>query len=119
MRLEGYDVKENPNLTFRNATEKDKDIEGNSIPEGYFVFVKLKDCKIEYTEDGKQFYNSIDAPVIPIVYIDYYYGMGEFKKRRQPEGIEIDEQIVTEYNQAPLYFAYSGKVYVGSLRTLL
>lgn len=118
MRIEGYEVKENPNLTFRMSNSKDEDIENNPVPKDHVVFVRLEDCKIE-EEKGRQFYDADSAKAIPILYIDNYYGMGEFKIRKVMKGTYIDDELVYEYYQAPLYFAYNGKVYIGSLKTLL
>lgn len=117
MRLEGYEVKENPNLTFRLANDKDRDIEGNKVSSDCIVFIHLDDCKIT-ENNGKRFYDSDSATAIPISYLDTYYGMGKFKNRRVMKGVNIDGQLVYDYYQAPLYFAYNGKVYVGSLKTL-
>jgi hypothetical protein len=118
LQLEGYQVKLNENITFRPSNENDKDLEENIIPNGYTTFVKIHDCKI--TEiDGKRFYDSTNASAIPIIYIDSWYGIGEFKKRTSEKGIEIDGIFVYEYEQAPIYFSYNGKVYVGSIKNLL
>lgn len=117
MKINGYDVKENKTLTYRFSTKDDLDMEGNEIPEGYPIFIHLNDCQIK--NDGKKnFYDTLSATPIPIVYLDTYYGMGKFKSRNSVNGIYIDNQLVYQYDQATLYFAYNGKVYTGSLRVL-
>jgi hypothetical protein len=118
LHLEGYDVKLNEHITFRMANGKDKDIEGNIVPDGYNVFVKIGDCNVR-EEEGKRFFDTENAPAIPVLYVDCWYGMGEFKHRKAEKGIEIDGQFVYEYEQAPMYFAYNGLVYVGSVKNLL
>lgn len=117
MKINGYTVKENPALTYRFSTKDDIDLEGNTIPEGYPVFIYLKDCEIK-NDSKRVFYDTFSADPIPIIYLDNYYGMGTFKTRNSINGIYIDGKLVYEYNQATLYFAYNGKVYTGSLRTL-
>lgn len=117
MKINGYDVKENKNLTYRFSTKDDLDLEGNQIPDGYPVFIYLNECEIN--ESGKKtFYNTLKATPIPIIYLDSYYGVGKFKSRHSFDGIYVDGQLVYEYDQATLYFSYNGKVYTGSLRTL-
>lgn len=115
MRIEGYDVKPNENLTFRFANENDRDIDGNQIPNDFVVFVKKKDCKV-CEQNGKLYYDIENAPIVPMFYIDSYYGMGEFKTRRAIKGIKVNDQLVYEYKQATLYFAYNGMVYIGSIK---
>lgn len=118
MKINGYDVKESKDLTYRFSTSDDRDLENNLIPEGYPVFVHIKDCAI-YNDNGKTFFDTSSARPISIIYLDTYYGMGVFKSRKSLSGIYINGQLVNEYDQSTLYFAYNGKVFVGSLRTLL
>ena len=118
MKLEGYNVILNNNLTFRMADKDDVDLDGNPIPNDYVVFVHLNDCQV-YEENGKQFFDSSSAIAIPIQYLSSWYGIGKFTNRKFLKGTEIDGKIVTEYKQASIYFAYNGKVYVGSIRSLI
>lgn len=118
MVIEGYDAKLNENLTFRLSNENDKDINGSPVPANVFVFIKLSDCKT-FESDGKLYYDTDSAPAIPILYIDTYYGMGEFKTRKTVKGIKLNQEIVYEYKQSTMYFAHNGMVYTASIQNTI
>lgn len=118
MKLYGYYVKENPKLTYRFSKDGDVDNEGNPVPDGYPIFIHLNDCKV--INDGtRSYYDTDDAKAIPVIYLGMDYAIGEFNKRHTINGVNVDGQIVYEYNQATLYFVHEGKVYVGSFKTNL
>lgn len=117
MLLEGYDVILNNNITYRFANGNDKDMEGEFIPEGYIVFIKLDNCEIKQI-DGKSFYDCENSPIIPLYYFNSWYGIGESKKRSVKKPIEVQKQFVNEYQHSTMYFAYNGMVYTGSYNSI-
>lgn len=118
MKIEGYNVVLNKNITFRSANGSDVNLDGSIVPDGYIVFVKIEDCKVN-NENGRQYYNSENSPAIPLLYLESWYGMGQFKTRKTFKGIEIEGKFVNEYEQAPMYFAFNGLVYIGSLKNII
>ncbi len=118
MKLEGYDVVLNKNITYRFANENDKDMYGDSIPDGYIVFIKLSDCRIIDNGDGKSFYDCENSPIIPLMYLDSWYGIGESKERHITKGITINDEFVNSYKHSSIYFAHNGMVYTGSINEL-
>ena len=119
MKLEGYDVILNKNMTYRFSDGNDKDINGDPIPDGYIVFIRLSDCKIVDDGNGRTYYDCESSPIIPIEYLDSWYGVGETKRKKVTKPINIDDQLVNEYNHSTIYFAYNGMVYTGSLNEII
>lgn len=116
MELNGIKVKLNNKIGYRLSNSKeDADLNGKPVGANCVSFVKISDCRI-YTKDGKQYYDADKVKPIPVVHGGTFYGYGEWKERKAPNGIDVNGELLTTYLQSTVYFVHDGKVYTGSIR---
>lgn len=119
MRLKGVDCRRAGHLGFRDAEPgRDVDLDGEPHERGYAVFVRMKDCQIYESEDGRILYDPSEAPAIPAVNGATWYAYGQtrhhekFVRLRERDGTERD---VFEYWTTPFYAVRDAKVYHGTI----
>jgi hypothetical protein len=117
--FDGIPVKLNKKYGYRMSNPLvDKDLKGNPVSSNYISIVKISDCTI-LEKNGKNYYNSENAPSIPLSYGGTYYGYGQEKRRSSEQGVWINNKLCYEYIQYNVYFVNDGRVYTASRKATL
>jgi len=122
LKIKGHDCREAKHLGWREADSKrDKNLRGEPMHDGYVAIVRIKDCRL-YEEDGRDFYDSKDAPAIPINHGATSYGYGKASERKGKrwvyDGKYGDKRkwvLVSRYKTTPFYAVRDAIVYQGTI----